>query len=401
VKMAETTSPAIGGAGAPPEVLAPIELKEHKSFDTMGLPDELLRGIYAYGFEKPSQIQSLAIVPMVAKRDILGHAQSGTGKTGTFTIGSLAQVDPAVKTVQVLVIAPVRELAEQTMKVATALGGPMGVSVFCATGGKPVHEDVRAISRGVQFLVGTPGRIYDLLERKAFTAKNVRVLILDEADQMLEKRFLEQVHYIMEMGFSDATQCALFSATMSEEIIKIAKKFLRDPIEILLPPEKVSLDGISQYQVFLGEDDFKLPTLIDLYGNLKITQAMIYCNTRRKAEQLAADMKQNGFDLECIHGDMATHQRAERMQRFRNGECRVLISTDLLARGIDVQQVSLVINYEIPDRENYIHRIGRTGRYGRKGTSINFVTPRDKHLQDEIEAHYKITIKPLPESLDL
>ena len=400
--MAETSTTAIGGAGAPPpEVPAPIVLKEYKSFDTMGLPDELLRGIYAYGFEKPSQIQSLAIVPMIAKRDILGHAQSGTGKTGTFTIGSLAQVDPAIKTVQVLVIAPVRELAEQSMKVATVLGGPMGVSVFCATGGKPVHEDVRAISRGVQFLVGTPGRIYDLLERKAFTAKNVRVLILDEADQMLEKRFLEQVHYIMEMGFSDATQCALFSATMSEEIVKIAKKFLRDPVEILLPPEKVSLDGISQYQVFLGEEDFKLPTLIDLYENLKITQAMIYCNTRRKAEQLAADMKRNGFDLECIHGDMATHQRAERMQRFRNGECRVLISTDLLARGIDVQQVSLVINYEIPDRENYIHRIGRTGRYGRKGTSINFVTPRDKHLQDEIEAHYKITIKPLPETLEL
>jgi len=400
--MAETTSPAIGGAGAPPpEVPAPVELKEHKSFDTMGLPDELLRGIYAYGFEKPSQIQSLAIVPMIAKRDVLGHAQSGTGKTGTFTIGSLAQVDPAIKTVQVLVIAPVRELAEQTMKVATALGDPMGVSVFCATGGKPVHEDVRAISRGVQFLVGTPGRIYDLLERKAFSAGSVRVLILDEADQMLEKRFLEQVHCIMEMGFSDATQCALFSATMSEEIIKIAKKFLRNPIEILLPPEKVSLDGITQYQVYLEEDDFKLPTLIDLYGNLKITQAMIYCNTRRKAEQLAADMKRNGFDLECIHGDMATHQRAERMQRFRNGECRVLISTDLLARGIDVQQVSLVINYEIPDRENYIHRIGRTGRYGRKGTSINFVTPRDKHLQDEIETHYKITIKPLPEKLEL
>lgn len=378
-----------------------MEIVEHKTFDTMGLSEALLRGIYAYGFEKPSQIQSLAIVPMMAKRDILGHAQSGTGKTGTFTIGALSQIDPAVKTVQVLVIAPVRELAEQTMKVATALSSSMGITVYCATGGKPVHEDIRAISRGTQFLVGTPGRIYDLLERKAFSAGGVRVLVLDEADQMLEERFLEQVHCIMEKGFSNSTQCALFSATMSEEIVKVAKKFLRDPVEILLPPEKVSLDGITQYQIFLEDERHKLPTLIDLYENLKITQAMIYCNTRGKAEHLAAEMKRNGFDLECIHGDMATHQRAERMQRFRNGDCRVLISTDLLARGIDVQQVSLVINYELPDRENYIHRIGRTGRYGRKGTSINFVTPRDKHLQDEIEAHYKITIKPLPETIEL
>jgi translation initiation factor 4A len=377
------------------------EIKEYATFDTMGLPENLLRGIYAYGFEKPSQIQSLAIVPMVAKRDILGHAQSGTGKTGTFSIGALAQVDPAIKTVQVLVISPVRELAEQTTKVATALSGFMDIQVACVTGGKPVHEDVRLISRGTQFLVGTPGRIYDLLERKAFSAATIRCLILDEADQMLEERFLEQVHCIMDKGFLNTTQCTLFSATMSDDIIKVAKKFLRDPVEILLPPEKVSLDGITQYQIQLEDERYKLPTLIDLYENLKITQAMIYCNTRGKAEHLAAEMKRNGFELECIHGDMATHQRAERMQRFRNGDCRVLISTDLLARGIDVQQVSLVINYELPDRENYIHRIGRTGRYGRKGTSINFVTPKEKHLQDEIEAHYKIAIKPLPECLEL
>ena len=376
-------------------------MEEHATFDTMGLSDGLLRGIYAYGFEKPSQIQSLAIVPMVKKRDVLGHAQSGTGKTGTFTIGSMSHIDSAQKTVQVLVISPVRELAEQTMKVATALGSHMEVSVYCATGGKPVHDDIRAIGKGVQFLVGTPGRIYDLLDRKAFAAATVKVLILDEADQMLEERFLEQVHCIMEKGFSESTQCALFSATMSPEIVAVAKKFLRDPVEILLPPEKVTLDGITQYQIFLEDDRHKLSTLIDLYENIRITQAMIYCNTRGRAEHLAAEMKRNGFELECIHGDMATHQRAERMQKFRSGDCRVLISTDLLARGIDVQQVSLVINYELPDKENYIHRIGRTGRYGRKGTSINFVTPRDKHLQDEIEAHYKTVIKSLPEDLSL
>jgi len=204
-------------------------------------------------------------------------------------------VDPAVKSVQVLVIAPVRELADQTMKVATALSSAMGVQVYCATGGKPVHEDVRMISRGVQFLVGTPGRIFDLLERKAFSAATVRVLILDEADQMLEERFLEQVHCIMEKGFTNDTQCALFSATMSEEIVGVAKKFLRDPVQILLPPEKVTLDGISQYQVFMEDERHKLSVLIDLYENLKISQAMIYCNTRGKAEYLAAEMKRNGF----------------------------------------------------------------------------------------------------------
>jgi translation initiation factor 4A len=378
-----------------------MELTEHISFDTMELPANLLRGIYAHGFEKPSKIQSMAIVPMVKKRDVVGHAQSGTGKTGTFVIGSLSQVNPENKTVQVLIISPVRELAEQTTKVAIALGQRMDIKVHCATGGKPVQDDIRMIKTGVHVLVGTPGRIYDLLERKVFLASTVKVLVLDEADQMLEERFLEQVHCIMEKGFHESMQCALFSATMGEQVVATAKKFLRDPVEILLTPEKVTLEGIRQYHIFMEEDRHKLPTLIDLYETLKITQAMIYCNTRGKAEYLAAEMKRHGFDLECIHGDMETHQRSERMQRFRTGECRVLISTDLLARGIDVQQVSLVINYEMPDRENYIHRIGRTGRFGRKGTSINFVTPKDKHIQDELEAHYKMVIPHLPMTIDL
>jgi len=376
------------------------EVKECPTFDEMDLPEKLLRGIYAYGFEKPSKIQQKGIVPIAKGYDLLAQAQSGTGKTGTFTIGSLVRVDPAVKAVQVLCLAPTRELAQQIEIVASALGSFLGIKTYAAMGKTPVRDDIRCLDRGVHFLIGTPGRIYDLMNRRAFSTDNIKVIIIDEADQMLEDRFREQLTCILSLGFPSSARCALFSATMNPDVVEFANKLLDKPVRILIAPEEVNLKGINQYALALDREDWKFDVLLDLYKNLNISQALIYCNKRQKAEMLSEKMTHAGFPITCIHGDMEVRDRMERMSAFRKGETRVLISTDLLARGIDVQQVSLVINYELPTQmDNYIHRIGRSGRYGRKGTAINLLCGDEIRMMEELKSHYSITVDSLPEDL--
>jgi len=386
------------------EVVAPVEeeVKVYKTFDSMELPADLLRAIFSHGFETPSAIQQKGIKVIADGRDLIAQACSGTGKTGTFTIGSLARVDPSIKKVQVLCLAPTRELAEQIHCVAASLGEHMNIKAYAALGKTPVRDDIRALDRGVQFLVGTPGRIYDLMSRRSFTTEHVKVIVVDEADQMLEDRFREQLQCILSLGFPASCRCALFSATMNEDVIEFANGLLIDPVRILIPAEQVTLKGIRQYRVDLEREDWKIEVLLDLYKNLNIAQALIYCNKRQKAEWLAETMTKNGFPITCIHGDMDVKDRMERMKSFRRGETRILISTDLLARGIDVQQVSLVINYELPrEIDNYIHRIGRSGRYGRKGTAINLLSSEDMRTMRELEEHYKMTVEPLPQDLSM
>lgn len=376
------------------------ELRVYESFDEMGLPDSLLRGIYAHGFEKPSMIQRKAIVPIREGRDLLAQAQSGTGKTGAFSIGAMCRVDPTLKKPQILVLVPTRELAQQIEYVATHLGSHLPLSVYAATGGTPLGTDLRALERGAQYVIGTPGRIYDLMHRGALQRQHLKVLIMDEADQMLEDRFREQVLCILQLGFPKETRVALFSATMPQEVIEFSEKLLQNPVRILVPPEEVTLDGIKQYFVELQREDWKYEVLCDLYQQLNINQAIIYCNKRQKVEWLAEKMSAQGFPLSFIHGEMDVEERRRRMTDFRKGGIRVLISTDLLARGIDVQQVSLVINYELPvQRENYVHRIGRSGRFGRKGVAINLLVGDEVKLMKEIETHYSTSLTTLPEDL--
>jgi translation initiation factor 4A len=376
------------------------DLKVYDSFESMGLPENLLRGIFGYGFERPSDIQTKAIVPIREGRDILAQARSGTGKTATFCIGSMCRIEAAVKRPQVLVLVHTRELAQQIKAVATALGEYLGITAYAATGGTPIREDLRALERGAQFIVGTPGRIYDLMSRRALTREHIRVLILDEADQMLEDKFKEQVLCILEMGFPQTCRVALFSATMPDAVQEVANQLLQNPVRILVPPEEVTLDGIKQFYVALDKEEWKYDVLADLYKQLTINQAVIYVNKRQRAEWLAEKMSAEGFPLSFIHGEMEPEERGKRMREFRNGSVRVMISTDLLARGIDIQQISIVINFELPtQRENYIHRIGRSGRFGRKGVAINIVGPDEQKALKEIEAHYSTTIGPLPEDL--
>jgi translation initiation factor 4A len=375
-------------------------LKMYDSFDEMGLNDVLIRGIYSYGFETPSKIQQLAIVPMSKHTDILAQSQSGTGKTGAFTIGSLSVVDTTIKSPQVLVICPTRELAQQTERVARALGNYMGLKVLSATGGNQLKNDISALRNGAQFIVGTPGRIFDLIRRGDLAVDHIKYVILDEADQMLEDLFAEQIKAILDNKFPPTTRLALFSATMPQNVLEVAENYLNNPVRILLPPDEVTLDGIKQYYVGLEREDWKLPVLLDLYQQIAVNQALIYVNKRQKAEWLAKQLSAQGFTLEYIHGEMEVGERKKRMEDFRSGQVRVLISTDLLARGIDVQQVSLVVNYELPvQRENYVHRIGRSGRYGKKGVAINLIYGDEANTLKEIEKHYSTTIHELPEDL--
>jgi translation initiation factor 4A len=376
------------------------ELKIYESFDEMGLSDDLIRGIYAYGFEQPSKIQKVAIVPMSKHNDILAQSQSGTGKTGAFTIGSLSVVDTSIKAPQVLVICPTRELSQQTERVARALGNYMGLKVLSATGGNQLRSDIVALKSGAQFVVGTPGRIYDLIRRGDLSVEHVQYIILDEADQMLEDLFAEQIKCIIDNKFPSTCHLALFSATMPSNVLEIAEKYLNNPVRILLPPDEVTLEGIKQYYVKLDREEWRLPVLLDLYQHIAVNQALIYVNKRQKAEWLAKQLSSQGFTLEYIHGEMEVAERKKRMDDFRSGTVRVLISTDLLARGIDVQQVSLVINFELPiQRENYVHRIGRSGRYGRKGVAVNLVSEEEVKMLEDIEQHYSTTIAELSEDL--
>jgi translation initiation factor 4A len=384
------------------------ELKTYEAFDDMNLPEALLRGIYSHGFERPSAIQQKGIKPIAEGRDILAQAQSGTGKTATFCIGSMSRIDPTLKAPQVLVLTPTRELAQQIESVARGLSHNMGLSVYCAVGGTELHHDLRALDKGAQFIVGTPGRIYDLMNNRksmsgngpALPRNNMRVMIMDEADQMLEDKFHEQVMCILDLGFPQSTQVALFSATMPPEVIEVATRMLRDPVKILIPPEEVTLEGIKQYMVTLPKEEWKIEALLDIYSQLNINQAMIYCNKRQRVEWLAERLQSQGFPVSFIHGEMDLSERKSRMTAFRNGSVRVLISTDLLARGIDVQQVSLVINYELPtNQENYIHRIGRSGRFGRKGVAINILGPDEVDMMKQIEKYYSTTAAPLPDNL--
>lgn len=376
-------------------------LSFYESFDEMGLKEELGRGIYTYGFEEPSKIQQLAIVPMSTHTDILAQAQSGTGKTGAFTIGSLSVVNPSIKAPQVIVICPTRELSQQIERFARSIGIYMNLRVLSATGGNPLRNDIHALKTGAQFIVGTPGRIYDLIQRGEMNLEHMKYIILDEADQMLEELFVQQIHSILISNFPSTVRLALFSATMPAQVLSIAEKYLNDPVRILLPPDEVTLRGIKQYYVPLDREDMKLVMLIDLYQYITINQSLIYVNKRQKAEWLAKQLSAQGFTLEYIHGDMDVAERKKRMEDFRSGSVRLLISTDLLARGIDVQQVSLVVNFELPlQRENYVHRIGRSGRYGKKGVAINLICGEEMRMMRDIEDYYSTHILEIPDDLN-
>ncbi|WJZ97765.1 hypothetical protein VitviT2T_016344 [Vitis vinifera] len=371
----------------------------YDSFDSMGLQENLLRGIYAYGFEKPSAIQQRGIVPFCKGLDVIQQAQSGTGKTATFCSGILQQLDYGLVECQALVLAPTRELAQQIEKVMRALGDYLGVKVHACVGGTSVREDQRILSSGVHVVVGTPGRVFDMLRRQSLRPDYIKMFVLDEADEMLSRGFKDQIYDIFQL-LPSKVQVGVFSATMPPEALEITRKFMNKPVRILVKRDELTLEGIKQFYVNVDKEEWKLETLCDLYETLAITQSVIFVNTRRKVDWLTDKMRSRDHTVSATHGDMDQNTRDIIMREFRSGSSRVLITTDLLARGIDVQQVSLVINFDLPTQpENYLHRIGRSGRFGRKGVAINFVTRDDERMLFDIQRFYNVVIEELPSNV--
>ena len=382
------------------ECIVPIETFD----DLANLIDlKIIRGVISYGFENPSPIQQKAIKPFLSKFDLIAQAQSGTGKTATFCIGTLGRIDFTKNEVQAIVLAHTLELAQQIEHVFSNIGKYTDLRLASAVKTTTVRENIdlllgRSNPEGLlpHVVIGTPGRILDMIMKGAIDIETLQVLVLDEADELLSEGFIVQIKNIIG-SITDKTQIGLFSATMDTNFFKLTEKFLRNPINILIKKENLTLEGIKQFYIDCEKNDFKFETLCDLYSLFSTCQTIIYCNFHQSVEILAKKMQEQDFKVSYIHGSMNIAEREDAMKKFRNLTTRVLISTDLLGRGIDVQQVSIVINYDIPFKsEAYIHRIGRSGRHGRTGTAINFVTNNDIKRMNDIEKYYETKILPLP-----
>ena len=370
--------------------------------EKLNLKDELLRGIYAYGFEQPSSIQKKAIYPFIngrngKKTDIIAQAQSGTGKTGTFVVGSLQILDEKKNDPQVLILAPTHELARQIKNVVDQLGNYMKINSLLLVGGVSIDENKKDLNdNNPQIIVGTPGRVQDMIRRGILQTKHFKLLVLDEADEMLSSGFKEQMGKILQY-MPDSIQIGLFSATLSDELLEITKTFMEHPIKILVKNKELTLQGIAQYYINLNDDSGKYDTLKDIFSSLTISQSIIYCNSTRRVDDLEEAMLEDNFPVKKIHGKMTSEERKRTNAEFKSGSCRVLITSDLFARGIDVQQVSMVINFDIPKSEyTYLHRIGRSGRWGRKGIAINFQTKYDVDKLKRFEEFYNTQIEEMP-----
>ncbi len=367
--------------------------------ETLDLKPGLLRGIYAFGFEKPSAIQQKALYPMTSRpaKDIIAQAQSGTGKTGAFVTGTLQIIDEKDPVTQALILAPTHELANQTKQVMDDIGRFLKIKTQLLVGGTSVEKDKQQLLENTPHVViGTPGRVHDMFRRKYLTSSTLKVLVIDEADEMLSSGFKEQMYKIFQYTPNEI-QIGLFSATMPDDLQELTDKFLRNPVKILVKAEQLTLQGIAQYYINLEDDLQKYECIKDLFQSLTISQAIIYCNSTRRVDDLQEAMTSDNFPVKKIHGKMADEERKQVHKEFKSGGCRVLITSDLFARGIDVQQVSIVINFDIPRNEHtYLHRIGRSGRWGRKGIAINFQTKHDASRLKKFEEYYCTEITEMP-----
>jgi superfamily II DNA/RNA helicase len=379
-------------------------LQEVRSFEELNLPDEVLKGIYAHGWDKPSAIQRKAILPILKGNDIIAQAQSGTGKTGTFSISALSIVDVKIESPQVLMLSPVKDLAMQTYKIVKSLGQYTGIKTSLLVGkglGKSEidyssRDDIPAPDMKSQIFVGTPGKVCEWLKRKKLNLNSLRLMILDEADEMLSKGFKDQIKEIFSYVSPDS-QIALFSATIPREILEITTNFMRNPVKILVKEEELTLEGIRQFYVSVENEEQKFLVLSDIYETVSVSQGIIFVNSKQKSEELKERLEKKNYTVGLIHGGYNQYERNDILGDFKIGKTRILIATDILARGIDIQQISLVINYDIPYKvEPYIHRIGRSGRFGKKGIAINLVTMDDAQNMKKIERHYNTMVEPLP-----
>ena len=367
------------------------------------ISEEIMRGIYGYGFDSPSLIQRKALLTIFDKKDIIAQAQSGTGKTGVFTIGVLQKVNTEINKTQAMILAPTRELAKQIYDVITSIGSMVkNIRFHLLIGGTSTDEDAHQLKTIMpHIIVGCPGRVYDMMRRNHIISKDINLLVLDEADEMLSVGFKDQIYNIFQYLSADI-QVGLFSATMPNELQSLTDKFMRNPVRILVKSEMLTLEGIKQYYVALNDDTQKYATLKDIFNIISMSQCIIYCNSIKRVMDLTDAMINDGFPVCCIHSNMDKTKRDEAYTDFKAGKHRVLISSNVTSRGIDVQQVRTVLNFDLPKCIfNYLHRIGRSGRWGRKGTAINFVTRWDIKTMKDIERHYHTIVEELPSNITI
>lgn len=374
-----------------------------ETFEDMGLSPDIVHGIYMNGFESPSPVQQRCIRPIIAGKDVLGQAQSGTGKTATYCLGALQRLSEKPNSVA-MILEPTRELANQTASVATALAQNTDcIEVIECSANHTLSENIKTASAASlsKLLVCTPGRAKSLIQRMSRLAQNVILLVLDEADELLntsrgDRSFEDDIRAVVR-NIPQTAQVCMFSATLPEEAVSMSSAIMRDPIKILCKTEQLTLEGIKQFYIDVERDANKPDVIYDLFDTLSISQTVVFVNTKAGVDRLAAALEAQNLPCLSIHGDMEGTEREETMRLFRDGACRVLIATSLIARGVDVQQVSFVLLYDLPhNRETYLHAVGRSGRFGRKGVSVALVTSDDARRLQALQEYYCTQISEMP-----
>ena len=371
-------------------------------FDSLNLHPQLVQAIVERGYRTPTPIQAGLIPLMLAGADVIGQAQTGTGKTAAFALPILQKLEPGLKLPQALVLAPTRELAMQVADFFYEYGKHLGVRVLAVYGGASYGRQITRLNKGVDIVIATPGRLLDLLKRSAINLRLVKTVVLDEADEMLNMGFIEDVESILSET-PESRQTALFSATLPGPIRRLAEVYMRDPQSVTIQREQVTAEMIEQRCYLVNERD-KLAALTRLFEVEDITSALIFVRTRVGTGELANELTVRGFPSESLNGDLSQEARERTLNRFRQGQIKVLVATDVAARGLDIDDISHVFNYDLPDDpEVYVHRVGRTGRAGKTGLAISLVTPREKRKLSGVErfTHQKFTNLPLPTETDI
>jgi superfamily II DNA/RNA helicase len=376
-----------------------IDLKYYDKFEDMNLREDVIRSIFSFGFERPSPIQRIAIKPIIDGHDCVIQSHSGTGKTATFIIGALQTLDLSLKAPQVIIISNTRELSEQHQKVFRALADYSNASSYLCIGGDMSNKYMAGTIRN-EVIIGTPGRIGDMIKRKYIDTTNIKLIIVDEADEVLSSGFQKQVSMIFRSIQNELYQTVLISATIPQEMTDLIQYILKkNYVSILVKDDDLTLDGIKQYYADIGEN-YKMNALMDVLNNVRISQGVIYCNKKQKADEIKRQLMDNNFKCDVLHSDLMPKERKAVLNEFVSGSTRILVTTDVMARGIDVQQISVVVNYDMPKHpQTYIHRIGRSGRFGRKGLAINFVGHNEMNILSNIQKTYNTHILYLPQNL--
>lgn len=375
---------------------------ETTDFENLELNEDLIKGVYLYGFKNPSKIQITGIKSISTGKDCILQSQAGTGKTATYLLGVLNKIDVHLKKSQCIIITPTHELADQVYSVAIELAKFTNINIVKCIGGTNINELKGKLLTG-QLIIGTIGRINHMITDKKINMHTVKLFIIDEADVMLEEGINDKFVSILDK-LNDNIQCIMISATFSQNVLAISNKIMFEPIKVLLKKNEIALDIISQFYVNVETEDLKFDTLLDLYSLMSTSQAIIFVNTIKKVEWLKENLEKQNFEITCIHGKMTTKEREDIIKEFRDGKTRILLTTDLLARGIDIPTVNLVINYDLsPNKETYIHRIGRCGRFDKKGVAITMVKMEDvsdSKLFYKMKNHYQIKISELPDNIE-